>query len=191
MKALRIGFAVLLMLQLSACVSVYKPPKENVVALDQYLPGAVQGDAKSMGSLGRALVTGGQGVGREPLQAQRYLIAAAEHGEVAAQSYLARQYFGEMAGAPLTKDAALGRYWALRAAIQGDDDALRVLARYHGRRDGDAFDPVESCKWLKVAYPAASGGACDARSLGAEQIAEAQRRAAEWRQQNPRTVEKP
>jgi TPR repeat protein len=185
-----IAVVVILACQLAGCVSVHKPPKPSVAALDQYLPGVVRGDVPSQNSYGRALMSGGQGVGRDPLLAQRYLVAAAEHGSASAQSYLAREYFGEIP-APLAKDAALGSYWATRAAIQGDSDAMRALSNYHGKADSSAFDPVESCKWLKVGYAAHAGGACDPKKLGAEAFAEAQRRAVEWRNQNPRVVEKP
>jgi hypothetical protein len=182
--------AVILVLQLAGCVSVYKPPKQSVAALDQYLSGAVRGDAQSQNSLVRALMVGGQGVGRDPLLAQRYLIAAAERGSASAQSYLAREYFGEIP-APLARDAALGSYWATRAAVQGDSEAMRALSNCHGQVDSSAFDPIESCKWLKVGYAAHAGGACDPKKLGAEPFAEAQRRAVEWRNQNPILVEKP
>ena len=92
-------------------------------------------------------------------------------------------------GAVLKKDSTKAASWLLKAADQGVPQAQTDMGVLYIQGDGVAQDPVASYMWFKLATDA--GQAQDQRALTMlegqlkpEQIAEAKKRADDWKQQH-------
>ncbi len=126
------------------------------------------------------------GVDHDDSEAARWYRRAAEQGYAPAQHYLGLLYAdGEGVGQDLAKAEA----WFRRAALQGNAGAQYALGIMY--RDGVVVekDPVEALKWLTLAAEAGTPGEDDvaaardglAKTMSAEERAEAERRARDWR----------
>jgi hypothetical protein len=151
-----------------------------VLALDE-------GDARAQSLLG-LLYYRGQGVAQDYAEAAKWFRLAADQGDADAAFYLGVM-FSQGQGLPLDYDEAAK--WFRLAADRGDAQAQYNLGVYYAKQAGKP-DNVSAYMWfnLAAAHFAASdprrGTAISSRDLVAEQmthdqIAEAQRRAREWR----------
>jgi TPR repeat protein len=125
----------------------------------------------------------GHGVRQDYEEAAKWFRLAAEQGNAEAQFTLARQYaHGE--GVPQDYKEAVK--WYRLAAEQGDADAQVNLGILYVIGHGVPQDYVQAHTWFNLA--AATGDADGAkardkvaREMTPEQIADAQRRAREWK----------
>lgn len=121
------------------------------------------------------------------------LIRRAEQGEAYAQSRLgARYYLGQ--GVPQNYWEAAR--WYRLAAEQGEASAQFNLGLMYRRGQGVPQSFVEAYMWLNLAAASGDEGARTARDrvmrdMTPAQIAEGQRRAAEWRPTTPRAGSEP
>ena len=90
----------------------------------------------------------GKGVAKDPAEAAKLFIKAAEQGHAEAQAYLAAAY---RTGSGVTKDAAEAARWFQAAAEQGDARSQGVLASMYGTGEGVAKDPAAAVKWYRRA----------------------------------------
>ena len=134
----------------------------------------------------------GRGVTANDHEAVMWFRRAADQGNASAQFYLGVM-FDEGKGVP--QDYAEAAKWYRRAAEQGDAQAQYNLALSYARGEGTEADNVSAHMWFNLA--AASFPAADTRNrtaaarsrdtvagkMSAEQIAEAQRLAREWKPQ--------
>ncbi len=146
--------------------------------------GAEQGDPEAQFHLGRAYQRG-DGVPEDDAEGVAWYRRAAEQGYADAQFALGFVYSNGQ-GAPL--DDAESVAWFLRAAEQGHDAAQWVLGvTYSWGRRGVPRDEVAAYMWLHLAVSQNDGHdrspleQLEAR-MSPAQIAEAQRRAREWRE---------
>jgi hypothetical protein len=147
-----------------------------------------EGDARAQSLLG-LMHYRGQGVPRDYAEAAKWFRLAADQGDVDAQFYLGVMY---SEGQGLPQDYAEGAKWFRLAADQGDAQAQYNLGIFYATQQAGKPDNVSAYMWfsLAAAHFAASdprrSTAISARDLVAnqltqDQIAEAQRRAREWR----------
>lgn len=189
MNSLRLVAVLLTATALCAgCISTYHEPKQDIGAINTDLVGATNGDVKSQHQLALAFggqVWNGRGVGIDAAASQRYLIAAAEQNNPAAQVELGRRYFngaignlGSKAPKPVEKDYDAALYWLHRAARQYSPEAYGELRTVYDRAGTPLFDVVEACKWAILQYPATKY--CEQKKLTDEQMAKARRSAGDW-----------
>ena len=121
--------------------------------------------------------------GRAAVQDAR---AGAEKGEAKDQFMLGSLY---LQGAVLKPDLTKAAAWLLKAADQGLPEAQTDMGVLYVKGDGVPQDPVASYMWFKLATDA--GQSQDQRALTMlegqlkpEQIAEAKKRADDWKQQH-------
>ena len=158
----------------------------NELPLDELRVLAEQGDAEAQFTLG-GMYQFGQGVAEDDAEAVRWFRRAADQGHAFAQFNLATMSAtGE--GVP-QDDAEAGRWFRL-AADQGNPTARFRLGRMYANGRGVPQDDVEAHMWFSLAIAHYSGGDPErfeqarnevAERMTADQIAEAQRRAREWR----------
>jgi uncharacterized protein len=129
----------------------------------------------------------GQGVTQDDVEAARWFLKAAEHGYAKAEYYVGLTY---SEGRGVTQDFAEAARWYRRAADQGYASAQYNLGIAYGMGEGMPQDYAEAHMWLNLAASRASGDEqtkyANARNQVAEkmtsqQIADAQRRAREWK----------
>ncbi len=152
---------------------------------------AEQGDAHFQDVLGSMYEFGLDGVPQDHEEAVRWYRAAAEQGDAAAQFHLGSMY-GYGKGLPQDYKEAVR--WYREAAEQGQASAQNSLGFSYTKGQGVPQDYVLAHLWYNLA--AASGGDegrregreraarnrdMVAEEMTAEQIAEAQRQAREWR----------
>lgn len=101
----------------------------------------------------------------------------AELGVVAAQLNLAFMYI-EGLGVP--QDPAQAAQWFQRAADLGNAEAQQNLGVLYRDGSGVAQSDVEAVKWFRIAGAESDAGAVEKR-MKPEQVADANRLAAEWR----------
>jgi TPR repeat protein len=146
---------------------------------------AEQGNARAQFNLGLMYATG-QGVPQDYVEAARWFRKAAGQGNASAQYNLGVMYYGR--GVP--QNYAEAARWYRKAADQGNASAQYNLGvmYYYGR--GVPLDYVQAHMWLNLAASRASGDDLKtyaderdraAKQMSHEQIAEAQRRAREWK----------
>lgn len=168
-------------------------PQDHAEAITWFRKAAEQGDTKAEASLGLSYEFG-IGVERDPAAAATWLRKAAAQGDVKAELYLASMLAD---GPRAQRNRAEAAQWYRKAADQGEVEAQSSLGLLYYRGDGIERDYVQAYKWLSLAAgqaPASEGttGKAAARAeivrlrdavaakLTPEQLAEAQRRAAEW-----------
>jgi uncharacterized protein len=155
-------------------------------------PLAEAGDARAEAVLGSAYYRG-RGVPQSDSEAAKWFRLAADKGNAVARFTLGVMY-GEGRGVP--QDFAEAARWYRRAAEQGDAQAQYNLGLAYARGEGVTQNAVEAHMWFNLA--AARFPANDTRNrtaavknrdtiageLSADQLAEAQKRAREWKPQS-------
>ena len=147
---------------------------------------AEQGDTSAQFNLG-VMYANGRGVPQDYAEAARWYRKAAEQGHAPAQFNLADMY---ASGQGVPQDYAESVRWYRKAAEQGHAPAQFNLGNMYARGQGVTQDYAEAHMWFNLAASRASGDDQKkfadarervARKMTAEQIAEAQRRAREWK----------
>ncbi len=145
---------------------------------------AEQGSASAQWQWG-LMNYGGHGVPQNQIEALKWFRKAAEQGNADAQEFLGNDYAQGM-GVP--QDSAEAVKWYLKAAEQGDRGAQIDLASVYvyGKDLGKSQDYVNAYMWLNIAGVKSSDYLLSfaAKKMTPSQIAEAQRRAGEWKRTN-------
>ena len=161
---------------------------EYATALRLARPLAADGDARAAYVLGLAYYRG-RGVPQDHNEAVTWLRRAAEHGDAAAQDQLGVM-FSEGKGVP--QDYAEAAKWFRLAADQGDAQAQYNLGLTYAKGEAGEADNVSAYMWFNLAvasFPPSDtrrSAAVTSRDLVAnkmtqDQIAEAQKRARDWK----------
>jgi TPR repeat protein len=151
-------------------------------------PLADAGDAKAEFHLGRMYALG-QGVGQDPRQAVAWYRKAAEHGDAEAEFVLGVMSL-DRSGA--SQDAGQAVAWLRKAADKGVLNAQFRLGMMYARgASGLEPDPIAARMWLSLAAERAESPYVHdlvtkersklSAGMTPGEIAEAQRRAIEWR----------
>jgi uncharacterized protein len=155
---------------------------DYATALREWRPLAEQGHAAAQYSLG-LLYANGQSVAKDDVQARQWYEKSAAQGRADAQVNLGILYdYGR--GVP--QDFKKAVYWYRLSANQGNDLAQRQLGLLYERGDGVQQDYVQAYMWysLGAANGAQRGAALRdalAQQMPLDQIAEARKRAREWK----------
>jgi len=155
---------------------------DYATALREWRPLAEQGHAAAQYSVG-LLYANGQGVPKDDVQARQWYEKSATQGRADAQVNLGILYdYGR--GVP--QDFKKAVYWYRLSAHQGNDLAQRQLGLLYERGDGIQQDYVQAYMWysLGAASGAQRGVALRdalAKQMPLDQIAEARKRAQEWK----------
>ncbi len=147
-----------------------------------YRKSAEQGNANAQFMLGDSYYRS-KGVPQDYAEAMKFFREAAAQGNADAQFGLGSMY-GEGAGVP--RDDVEAMKWYRKAAEQGNAEAQTNLGRMYNNGEGAARKFVEAYKWLSLAASHSEQQAkadLDSieKKMTSDQIAEAQKRAAEWR----------
>ena len=156
---------------------------DNTTALREFRPLAAQGEARAQYYLGM-MYRFGLGVPKDKSEAIKWFRLAADAGNVYAQSILGFMYAD---GEGVPKNDAEAVKWYRLAADQGQDLAQYVLGRMYDNGEGVPKNAVQAYKWWNLAAAQGHELAKKHRDLAAgamtrEQIAEAQKLSAEWKQ---------
>jgi TPR repeat protein len=146
---------------------------------------AGQGDAQAQSDLG-LIYFSGRGLTRDYKLAVKWALKAAEQGNADAQCLLSVLY---AKGRGVPKDDKESTEWLRKAAEQENVKAQFLLGARYAMRSNKVVtqDHVEARKWLSLAISnGQSGGAIlvydhIAKHMTPEQIAEAEKRAREWK----------
>ena len=155
---------------------------DYATALREWRPLAEQGHAIAQYSLG-LLYANGQGVPKDDAHARQWYEKASAQGRADAQVNLGILYdYGR--GVP--QDFKKAVYWYRLSANQGNDLAQRQLGLLYERGDGVQQDYVEA--YMRYSLGAANGATRGAtlrdalaKQMTPDQIAEAHKRAREWK----------
>jgi uncharacterized protein len=156
--------------------------QDYAAAAGWYRKAADQGFAPGQFNLGNMYRTG-HGVAQDDAAAMSWYRKAADQGHVTAQYNLGIMYDN---GRGATQDYAAAASWFRKAADQGHVDAQFNLGSMYAKGLGIPQDYISAHMWLNLA---AIGGDKDAArnrdivaaKMNPTQVAEAQKRAAEWR----------
>jgi TPR repeat protein len=167
--------------------------QSDTEAAKWYRKAADQGNAGAQFQLG-AIYAGAKVLTQDYAEAVRWYRKAAEQGQVLAQVRLAELY---QQGEGVSQDYGKAVEWYRKAAEQGDPGAQFTLSGMYEDGKGVPQDYVEAHKWINLAVsrlpdsgPLLSDGTRRlmassrdslAAKMTAEQIAEAQRLAREWK----------
>jgi uncharacterized protein len=156
--------------------------KDYATALRILRPLADQGTASAQNSLG-AMYAMGEGVPQDYAKAAKWYRKAADRGNSQAQYNLGVAYFK---GRGLPQDYAEAVKWTRLAADQGYAGAQYNLGSAYASGQGVPQDLVLAHMWINLAAEQGNQDALKYRDIIAEkmtpeQIAEAQRLAAEWK----------
>lgn len=153
-------------------------PQDYTEAVKWYRMAAEQGNADAQSALGR-MYEDGYGVPQDYTEALKWYRKPAEQGNADAQYKLAGMYFEEAVK------------WCTKSAEQGNGQAQGALGVIYAIEGGGKQDLVEAYKWYTLAvardpHPADRDLAIHNRNTIAAkmtpaQIAEAQKRASEWK----------
>ena len=148
---------------------------------------ANKGDAKAQTMLG-AMYSEGQGVPQDYKQAASWYRKAADQGNAKAQTNLGAMYAD---GRSVTQDYKQAASWYRKAADQGNAVAQNNLGEMYKDGQGVTQDYVEAYKWFNLAARYATDKALRdkastkrhivALTMTTAQLAEAQKRAKEWK----------
>lgn len=152
-------------------------------------PLAEQGDARAQSLLGR-MYARGRGVPVDEGQAANWFRSAADQGNTSAQLTLGNMY-AEGRGVPQDYAEAAKRY--RMAAEQGDPQAQYNLGLSYAKGEGVSQSNVNAHMWFNIAASRFGGADAAGRGLAisnrdvvakemtSEEIAEAQKRARDWK----------
>ena len=148
---------------------------------------AEQGDADAQDNLGMHYDQGWE-LPKDEAEAVRWYRKAADQGNADAQEHLGTHYED---GRGVPKDGSEAVRWYRKAAEQGNADAQGDLAAMYADGEGVPRDLVEAYMWYTLAKDQGDddGSIADLMAhftdeMSEVQIAEAQLRAAEWKEQN-------
>jgi TPR repeat protein len=170
----------------SVALQKKKAAYQETESLQQLRQAAGAGNADAQTRLG-LLYYRGRGVPQDFTEALRWSRRAADQGDAVAQFNLGFMYAKGRGGIP--PDYAEAALWYRKAAGQGNVDAQFNLGLMYYNGQGVPRDSVEAHMWLSLAVSRAAGDDVKkftserdlvARKMTPRQIAEAQRRAAEW-----------
>src|SRR6516165_2033644 len=198
--SMRVRFTVAVALVAMAAgfaLGVYRHPIKqafvnSAVAVGLASPVAEDGDPRAEAVLGSAYYRG-RGVAQNDSEAAKWFRLAADKGNAVARFTLGVMY-GEGRGVP--QDYAEAARWYRRAAEQGDAQAQYNLGLAYARGEGVTQNAVEAHMWFNLA--AARFPASDTRNrtaavknrdtvageMSSDHLAEAQKRAREWKPQS-------
>jgi hypothetical protein len=155
-----------------------------------YRKSAEQGHSFAQHYLGK-LYNNGDGVPQSFAEAAKWFELAAQNGHVASQVQIGlKLQFGE----GVEQNFSTAANWFRRAADQGNADAQHNLSFLYLQGQGVPQDYVEAHKWINIASSLAKGADHNkfvetrnllSKMMTAQQIAEAQRLAREWRPVTP------
>ena len=156
---------------------------DYAAALREFRPLADQGHPRAQFELGN-MYRFGLGVPKDKSEAIKWFRLSADAGNVYAQSILGFMYAD---GEGVPKNDAEAVKWYRLAADQGQDLAQYVLGRMYDNGEGVPKNAVQAYKWWNLAAAQGHELAKKHRDLAAgamtrEQIAEAQKLSAEWKQ---------
>jgi len=183
------GLAILLIVEpsCSSPTSVQKKAGyQETESLSVLLKAGDEGDADAQAKLG-AMYYSGTGVPQDYAEAICWYRKAADQGDASSQLLLGGMY-SEGTGVP--QDRAEATRWYRKAADQGHADAQFLLGLMYDNGIGVPQDYMEAHVWLNLAASRASGDQQTeyanvrdlvAKKMTSQQIAEAQRRAREWK----------
>lgn len=162
-------------------------PQDDVEAAKWYHKAAEQGNADAQFNFG-FMYFKGRGVPQDDAEAVRWYREAAKQGHAEAQNFLRVMYLNRR-GVP--QDDAEAVKWYRKWAEQGDAAAQNSLGLMYTVGLGVPQDPVEAHKWFNLAGYAGNDESRENRDLVAlkmtpAQIAEAQKRAREWKPTTPK-----
>jgi len=157
-------------------------PQDYNEAAKWYTKAAEQGCASAQFALG-SMCQDGNGVPQDYKEAIRWYTKAAEWGNAEAQCKLGVMYYR---GEGVPEDYVGAVNWYKRAAEQGYASAQYMLGLMYGEGEGVPQDYNEAYKWFILAAAQENEDAAEARDslkseMSASQIAEAQRRAREFK----------
>lgn len=160
-------------------------PQNYVEAAKWYRLSAEQGHAGAQMLLG-GLYLLGHGVPQNYSEAAKWLRPPAEHGNVNAQDILANLYYK-------VKDYSQALKWYRLAAEQGDRGAQHNLGALYYDGKGVPQNYVAAYMWFSLAAAQGDQDAPRIRNevaglMTPEQLAEAQKRASEWRPKKTNTA---
>lgn len=166
-------------------------PQNPFEAVKWYLKAAEQGDTLAQYNLGSAYENG-DGAAKDSAEAFKWWREAAEHGFAKAAHNLGFLYYN---GKGVAKDWDQAIKWWRVAAEEGEAGSQYELGICYSKGEGAIKDNVEAYKWYNLA---AAQGYEDARHnltilegrMTAENIAEGQRLAREFRPSTPREMSK-
>jgi len=152
-------------------------------------PLAAEGDARAQSLLGLVHYRA-RGVAQDYSEAATWFRRAADQGDANAQFYLGVM---SSAGQGLPQDYAEGAKWFRLAADQGDPQAQYNLGLSYAKGEFGEPDNVSAYMWFNLAaarfppsdtrrHAAVSSRDVAASKMTQDQIAEAQKRAREWKQ---------
>ena len=159
-------------------------------ALKLLTPLAENGDVRAQSTLGLIYYRGGRDVQKDDAQALRWFRLAADRGDAVAQLSLGLMY-ADGRGVPQDHDEAAK--WYRRAADRGNPQAQYNLGLWYAKGDGGPPNKVRAHMWFNLAaahFPAADSrdrnAAVTSRdavasNMTAEELADAQRLAREWK----------
>ncbi|MFO1507196.1 MAG: bifunctional trypsin-like peptidase domain-containing/SEL1-like repeat protein [Lysobacterales bacterium] len=164
-------------------------PQNYAKAIFWYGKAAEQGHAIAQFNLG-IMYGNGRGVPQNYAKAFYWYGKAAEQGDASAQFNLGIMYDHGM-GVPQDHSKAI--YWYGKAAEQGHTKAQFNLGVTYFNGEGTPQDYVQAAKWFILAKANGTEGADEAlsrteRKMTPQQIAEAQRLAAQWWAAHPRAA---
>ena len=152
-------------------------------------PLAEQGDARAQIILGR-MYARGRGVPLDEAEAGNWFRSAADRGNATAQLTLGNMY-AEGRGVP--QDYAEAAKWYRAAAERGDPQAQYNLGLSYAKGEGVSQDNISAHVWFNIAASRFAGADATGRNLAisnrdvvakemtSEEIAEAQKRARDWK----------
>jgi hypothetical protein len=154
--------------------------KDYATAVQEFSALADKGNAEAQLILGKMYMMG-QGVPKDPEQANKWLKASAAQGNADAEFFLGAMYLLPK------KDIAEGVKWLRLSAEQGMQDAQYLLGKAYMTGDKELpRDSVQGDMWLRLAakdnkqfYQDELNGA--EREMTADQIAQAKDLAAVWK----------
>ena len=163
-------------------------PKDEAEAVKWYRKATDQEDLNAQTNLGLMYVDG-RGVPKDEVEAVKWYRRAADQGHSNAQFNLGLMYDS---GRGVPKDEVEAVKWYRKAADQGHDAAQVNLGFMYYNGNGVIKDEVEAYKWLLLSGAQGTEMAKGnlpkiERKLSAEQRAEGQRLAREWKPQKPIT----
>ena len=161
-------------------------PQDDTEAIRRFRLAADQGDAGAQYNLG-VMYANGRGVPRDDTEAVRWYRLAADQEYAAAQFNLGFMYDN---GRGVARNDAEAVRWYRLAADQGNTGAQYNLGVMYANGEGVPQDDVEAHMWYDIATARSSGQDRDrwvrerdavAGRMTSDHIAEAQRRAREWK----------
>jgi TPR repeat protein len=156
------------------------------LAREWYIKSAEQGNIDAQKNLG-TLYSIGEGVPQDDSKAIYWWSKAADQGDPEAEIKLGGMYFSGGPGPGTEKDDKKAAIWIRKAAEQGNIEAQFILGSMYALGRGVEKDNLIAHMWLNLAASAGNSQAATFRNkiaflMTTDQIREAQKLAADWRE---------